>query len=93
MSIVLLDPIATDLIMVVAVAAMVEAAMATEVAAVAAMVEAAMAVVAVVATVTTTVETVLVAEIADEAMVEAEFQQNKGLETTMTTTVNFNQED
>jgi hypothetical protein len=75
---------------------MVEAVMATEAVAAVAMVEAVMAVavaVAVVATATTTVETVIVAEIADEAMVEAEFQQNKGLETIMTTTVNFNQED
>ena len=71
--------------------AMDAAVMATEVEAM----DAAVMVVVVTATVTTimVVTVIVVQEITDEAMDAAEFQQNKGLETTMTTTVNFSQED
>jgi hypothetical protein len=51
------------------------------------------AAVAVVVVAMTTAAVTAAAEIAEEAMVAAGFQQNKGLETTMTTTVNINQED
>jgi hypothetical protein len=79
MSTVLHDQIATDLIMVAAVAVAVVAMVA------------AVAIVAVVAM--TTAAVTAAAEIAEGAMVAVGFQQNKGLETTMTTTVNINQED
>ena len=98
MSTVLHDPVVTDLItavVAVAAVAMDAVVMAEVVVAAVAMDAVGMAevVVTTTAAIVVAVAVVVVTEIADVAMDAVEFQQNKGLEVTMTTTVDTSQKD